>query len=265
MELITILLSSLLAIVSPVGFLVDQAAADAIRGQLYDAEELQVRVDNAPNFQLLRGKVDKVRIAGRGLYPRPQMRVAVLDIETDSISLDLGDLQQGDITLKDPLQAAVHIVLDEADLNGFLQSSAVTDFIEDQSFEYSNPVQERDASRYVISNPAIDLLEGDRIRLQADLEDQVLDEDLAVVLESGFAVIEGRQLQLITPQVMIGGETAPSQLVEKLTKGFLETFTLNRLESSGLTARVLEFGVDGEKLNLAFFVRVEPSSTLLSD
>ncbi|MCG8368597.1 MAG: DUF2993 domain-containing protein [Pseudanabaenales cyanobacterium] len=265
MELITIILSSLLAIVSPVGIFVDQAAENAIRSQLYDVEELRVRVDNAPNFRLLQGKVDQVRIAGRGLYPRPELRVALLDIETDPIDVDVGDLQQGEITLDQPLQAAVHIVLDEADLNVFLQSPTLAEFFEDLSFDFSSPIKARNAKRYRLSNPNIDLLESNRIRLQANLEDQVLTENLTLVLEAGFVVIDGRQLQIINPQILIGGEAAPSQLVVKLTEGLFEQLSLRRLEESGIVARVLEFGIDGQEIKLAFFVRVEPSSTLLGN
>ena len=261
MELITILLSSLLAIVSPVGLLVDHAAENAIRSQLYDVEELQVRVDNAPNFRLLQGKVERVRIAGRGLYPIPELRVALLDVETDPIDVDLGALQQGKITLDDPLQAAIHVMLDEADLNQFLKSPAVAEFIDDLSFDFSSPVQARDAKRYRLSNPTLDLLGSNRIRLQANLEDQVLAENLDIVAEAEFGVLDGRQAQIINPQLSIGGESAPPQLVEKLAEGFFQQFSLSLLEESGITARVLEFGVSAEALNLAFFVRVEPSYT----
>ena len=259
MELITIILSSLLAIVSPVGLLVDQAAENAIRSQLYDVEELQVRVDNAPNFRLLQGKVQRVRIAGRGVYPIPELRIAVLDVETDPINVDVGSLQQGDITLDDPLQAALHLVLDEADLNVFLQSPALAAFFEDLSFDFSSPVQARDAERYRLSNPKIDLLEGNRIRLEAKLGDQVLSENLDIVAEAEFGVIDGRQARIINPQIMIGGESAPPQLVERLTEGIFEQLSLTILEKSGISARVLEFEVSAEALELAFFVKVEPS------
>ena len=259
MELITIILSSLLAIVSPVGFLVDQAAENAIRSQLYEVEELQVRVDNAPNFRLLQGKVERVRIAGRGLYPIPELRVAVLDIESDPIDVDLGSLRRGKINLNDPLQAAIHVVLNETDLNQFLKSATAADFFDDLSFDFSSPVQARDAKRYRLSNPTIDLLESNRIRLKANLEDQVLSENLDIVAEAGFGVVDGRQAQIINPQILIGGEATPPQLVEKLAEGFFQQFSLSILEESGITARVLEFGVNTEVLELAFFVKVEPS------
>lgn len=261
MELITIILSSLLAIISPVGILVDHAAEDAIRSQLYDVEELRVRVDNAPNFRFLQGKVERVRIAGRGLYPIPDLRVAVLDVETDPIEVDLGRLQQGRLALDAPLQAAAHLVLDEADLNAFLQSPSAAEFFDDLSFDFSSPVQARDAERYRLSNPSIDLLESNRIRLQANLEDEVLAENLAVVAEAEFGVIDGFQPQIINPQILIGGESAPPQLVERLTEGFFEQLSLKILEESGILARVLELEVDAEVLELAFFVRVEPSYT----
>lgn len=65
MEFLTILLSALLGIVSPAGFVLDRVAETAIRNQLDSAEELSVRIDNTPSYRALQGRVDRVRIAGR--------------------------------------------------------------------------------------------------------------------------------------------------------------------------------------------------------
>jgi hypothetical protein len=64
MEFFTLLVSGALGLVTPVGLVVDQAAVGAIRSQLAQVEQLQVRVDNAPTHQLLQGKVERVRVAG---------------------------------------------------------------------------------------------------------------------------------------------------------------------------------------------------------
>jgi hypothetical protein len=93
MEFFTILVSSLLALVSPVGLVVDQIALNAIRSQFEKVDQLQVRVDNAPSYQLLQGKVERVRIAGRGLQLK-QIRIAAIELETDPINLDPRSLGQ---------------------------------------------------------------------------------------------------------------------------------------------------------------------------
>lgn len=53
------------------------------------ADTLEVRVDNAPNYQILLGNVDRIRVAGRGVYVLEFLRIDEVDIETDPISIDL--------------------------------------------------------------------------------------------------------------------------------------------------------------------------------
>ncbi|MGB5771982.1 MAG: DUF2993 domain-containing protein, partial [Crocosphaera sp.] len=51
MEWFTILLSSFITIISPVGLIVDRVVADALRSQVAGVEELAVRIDNTPSYQ----------------------------------------------------------------------------------------------------------------------------------------------------------------------------------------------------------------------
>ena len=95
MEFFTILLSGLLAIVAPIGVVTDKIIANNLRSRLNKVEQLQVRVDNAPSYQLVQGKVERVRIAGRGLWLTPDIRIGALEIETDPLNVDLQRLRQG--------------------------------------------------------------------------------------------------------------------------------------------------------------------------
>lgn len=93
MEWLLIALTSFLTVISPVGLITDQIIANNIRDRVNSVEELSVRVDNTPSFQLLQGKVQKIRIASRGLEPLENIRLDVLDIETDPIEIDVKNLQ----------------------------------------------------------------------------------------------------------------------------------------------------------------------------
>ena len=75
MEPISTVLSLLLGLIAPVGIVSDRIAENQIRKQLTRAESLQVRIDNAPTYQLLSGKLNKVRFAGRGLFVTPDIRI----------------------------------------------------------------------------------------------------------------------------------------------------------------------------------------------
>ena len=86
MELIAIILSGFLSLLVPVGFVGDQIAAREIGKRFEKVEQLQVRIDNAPSYQILQGKLERVRIAGRGIWFSDSIRIEALELETDAIS-----------------------------------------------------------------------------------------------------------------------------------------------------------------------------------
>lgn len=263
MEIITAILASLLAIASPIGAVVDQLAENAIRDQLAGAEQLHVRIDNVPNYQLISGRVDHVRVAGRGVYPVSSLRIDTFDLETDPIDVDFASLQQGKLKLDQPAAAALHLILKADDINAFLQTESVQSWI--NGFQFNLPGQSagREAKRYGLANPVVKLVEGDRIGLSVDLQDRVLDEPLSIDIETGIAIANGHQLQLIDPHILIDGQEAPPQLLTSLIEGANRQLTLRVLEKSGITARVLNLQVRNNELDLAVFAKVDPSSPLL--
>ena len=121
MEIITILLSGFMTLISSAGIVIDTVAEKKIEDNLYAVEELQVRIDNAPSYQLVQGKIDRVRIAGRGLYLTPEMRIDTFELKMDLIDLDLENLeidrqQQRVQGLRRPLLVAMRFVLTQEDL-----------------------------------------------------------------------------------------------------------------------------------------------------
>ena len=85
MEWFLIALTGFLTVITPVGLVVDHVIANNIRDRVKSVEELSVRVDNAPSYQLIQGKVNRVRIASRGIEPIDHVRIDTLDIETEKV------------------------------------------------------------------------------------------------------------------------------------------------------------------------------------
>ena len=132
MELITIILAALLGGVGTGGVVVDTLAEAALRNQVAGAESLQVRIDNVPSYQLINGRIEHTRVAARGVESRqlPGLRIESIDIETDPVDVDLGRLQQGELVLDEPAQAALRLRLRDDDLNAFLQSPLVQGWLD---------------------------------------------------------------------------------------------------------------------------------------
>jgi len=262
MEIVTIVLSSLLLLISPVGIVVDQVAEDAIRSRLVGAESLDVRIDNGPSYQLLQGKVSKVRIAGRGISPIEGLRLEVADLETDPIDLAFRPRRRGEVVLDQAFQGAAHLVVTEEDANAFLLSPFVQERLSQITIGGLNPAQARERDRYKIADPSVAFLADGRIQLMVTLEDLVMPEgSLLIVAEVGLGFEGGDRLKLMEPTVVVNGQPAPERLITTLLGDFNERLNLQQFEAQGLTARVLNLDVQPDAIDLAMWVRVDPSVT----
>jgi len=257
MEFFTVLLSALLTLVSPTSLVIEQVAANAIRGQLKEAETLAVRVDNAPSYRVVQGRIERLRIAGRGLYPEPDVRIATLEVETDPIVVEPIALRHGKLALEKPLNAGVRLVLTRDDINRALHSPIIAKRLQNLSLNLlgSSATQ---IERYDLVEPQIEFLDNHRFRFQTRLQSRRSDTQLAITLESGIAILSGRQLQLIDPTAAINGRPLPSQLVNLLVGGISQRLDLAKLEDSGITARILTWELDRDQISLAAFVQIDP-------
>lgn len=265
MELITIILSALLGVAGSGGVVVDTLAEAALRNQLAGAETLQVRIDNVPNYQLASGRIEHTWIAARGVETRqlPGLRIDSIDIETDAVDVDLGRLQQGALVLDEPAQTALRLRLNDDDLNAFLQSSLVQGWLDTLEFTLPGAAGQRERNRYGLANPSLEFLEGDRFRVVVDLQDRVTQENIAIVVELGLAILNGHRFALVDPTITVDGEDTPPQLLESFVQGAQERLTLRRLETLGVVARVIDFKVRDNELDVAIFAKIEPTSPLL--
>ncbi|MBD3880716.1 DUF2993 domain-containing protein [Phormidium tenue FACHB-886] len=258
MQFFAILLSSILGILSPAGSVVDEVAEDAIADRLDSAEQITVRIDNAPSYRFLQGRAERIRIAGRGLYPTPGVRVAALELETDPIAVDPTRLRSGQLQLEKPLRAGVRLVLSREDINQALQSPAVADRLRNLSLNLLASPSAQALQRYELVDPQVKFLDNDRIRLQVMLAGGDSDRQ-TILVESGLAIVQGQRLQLIDPQASFNGQPVPSQVINLLIGGLSDRLDLSELEEQGITARILKLEVTAEELTIAGFVSLDPA------
>jgi hypothetical protein len=256
MEFLTIFLAALLGLISPTSLVLEKVADSAIRGQLKDAETLAVRVDNAPSYRVAQGRIERLRIAGRGLYPEQDIRVAALEVETDPIAVDITALRQGQISLEQPVNAGIRLVLTCEDINRALRSPAVVDRLQNLSLDLLGS-SASGLERYDLVEPQVEFLDSQRLRFQTILKSQQSDVRLAIAVESGIKIRSGRQLQLVDPAISIDGRPLPSQLVNLLVGGISQRLDLANLEATGITARILSWELDRDQLSVAAFVQVK--------
>lgn len=266
MELLTILLSSLLAAISPAGLILDTVLEDTLRSQVEAVEQLEVRIDNTPSYQVLQGKVDRIRIASRGVEPIANLRIETLELETDPINVDLERLRQGgknSVTesLRQPLQGVVHLVVTETDLNQALQSPEIQSRLQALVNDLIPQQEDLPPRRFELSNSHLDFLGDNRLRLQVQLRSLDAQEQVSppldLVLEVGFNVVAGRTLELIEPTGSLNGRKLSPRLLQGFAEGLNSQLDLRTLEKTGVTARLLQLKLSQDEINLVAFVRFE--------
>ena len=260
MQFLVILISSLFGLVSPTGLVVEKVATNTVRSQFARVEQLQVRVDNPPSHQLLQGKVHKVRIAGRGLQLKQlNIRLAVLELETDPIDLDISSLRRGSPKLEQPLQTGIRLVLNAQDINQALKSPAVVDKLQlGLNILQTQPLQQQ---RLQAINPRVEFLPN-LLRLQVELTEAKAP-PLAIKVEMGLNTIAGRQIQIVDPVIYINQEKIPQQIVDAIARNLNKQINLANLEAYGIQSKILKLAIAQEKLEIAAFVRLDNSSPLL--
>ena len=264
MEFLTILLSSLLALISPGNLVIDKVLESNLRSRLNKVEQLQVRVDNAPSYQIAQGKIERVRIAGRGLWLTPDIRLGALEVETDPINANLQRLTRGGSKsapdlLQQPAQAGVRLVLTQADINNALKSPTVTA----QLRRLGSSLAGTSGEPYEFINPRVEFLSPNRVRFQVKLQKKDGDESLALMAESGIQFTSGHRLDLIEPVATINGQPLSPRIVAGFAEGISRRFNLRNWEDAGMIIRVLQLEIDKSELEIAAFIRVDSSHLTL--
>lgn len=264
MEFISFLLSGLFGLVTPAGVVIDTAAEDAIHSQLANAEKLQVRVDNAPTHQLLQGKIEKIRIAGRGLHLKQlDLRIDTLELETDEINFLPKSIQKGKLKLTKPFQTGIRLVFTQADINELLQSSDILAFLPKLKVDSEDFLDIDDDAVYKFANPQFKILDNNRSQFQIELRSEKGEKPLLIKIETKININKGRQITINETVVTVNEEQVAPQFVEGIVKNLNQRLDLRSLESDGLLIRILKLDIRPSKLEIAAFLQIKPSSTLL--
>lgn len=285
MEILTIVLSGLLSLLSGGGIFIDSVATDRIASQIISLEERAIRVDNNPSYQIAQGKLQKVRIATRGARIKPDLRIAVLEVETDRVNLDRSKLNLNSVdglreSLQQPLQGAVKLILTEADLNQALQSPEILAQLQtalnrlivrkagSTNIAYqllALQVELRPANRlevkFKLSRPSTNF---DLNRISGASVAASRSRELAIALELEIQVLNGKTIRLIEPQGTVNGRPMSSRLLKGFAEGISERFNLRSLETNGILARILQLEINEDRLKLVSFARMETKATRLS-
>lgn len=274
MEILTIILSGLLSFASSGGAIADSVAAKKIRSQVISVEQQRVRIDNSPNYLVAQGKLQKVRIATRGVQIKPDLRIEALELETDPIDLELAklkinNLEQLRASLDQPFQGAVRLVLTEADLNRALRSRLVLAQIQTALNRLIVSKAGSTNIAYQLQDLRLELRPANRLGVQLKLararsnfesegnSQSSTSRELVMALELGIQLVNGKKIRLINPEGTVNGRPMSSRLLNGFAVGVSDRLNLGLLEPDGILARILQLEINEDKIELASFLKLE--------
>ncbi len=267
MEFLATLLIGAIASLSPTGAIGEARTAAALRERLGDPEVLVVRLESRPVHQFLfAGEVDSLRVAGRGLYPLPELRLDLLEVETDPLSLDLQQLRAGAAqqALREPLQAAWRAAFTEADLNRALQNPRILASLQPLAESLRQRLPGTRGQRYEVLAAAVDLQANNRLAIAIDVRvsrqaDPNDFQDFDLELTTAVGLDRAQRLELRDPVIAIDGRAISGQFAAVLQGRLRDRLDLGRLDDRAIVARLLQLEIDGDRLQAVGFVRLPPS------
>ncbi len=273
MELSLLLLSGLLSVVTPGGLVLDVLAGNSLNNQVHSAEELVIRIDNIPSYQLATGKVDRLRIASRGVNIRSLVKIDTLEIETDPIDLNLRHLETNNLggiskSLRKPLQGAIRLIITERDLNQSLQSAEIQSQLQELLNRLIKQKTGSSAFSYQLLNPRLKFLEKNTIGLEFELSriegGRSRFQELSMSLECQIKIIEGTKIELVKLKGTINNRPLSARLLQGFAKGISNRLNFDNLEQNRMFVRLLQLKINNNQIELAAFVRIHQEKSKFS-
>jgi hypothetical protein len=284
MEILTIVLSGLLSLVSGGGIILDSVATSRLRSQIVSLDQQAIRVDNAPSYQIAQGKLQKVRVATRGLTIQPNLKIAVLELETDAVDINpakfnLDSIDELRNSLEQPLQGAGKVILTETDLNQALQSPEILAQLQQA---LNRLIISRSGSTniaYQLNALALELQPANRLEVKLNLSrpktnyeeystlrksSNSRSRELTIALKFKIQVLNGKTIQITEPQGTVNSRPMSSRLLNGFAEGISDRLNLTSLETNGIFARILQLEINEDELKLIGFARVETKTSQLS-
>ncbi|HLO86607.1 MAG TPA: DUF2993 domain-containing protein [Nostocaceae cyanobacterium] len=132
--------------------LLSQEATRRISSQLEEVEQIQIEVQT-DLLKIFQGQVDAVSLTGQGLVMQQQIRVQEINLQTDSIAVNLVSAIFGQIKLNTPVNVVANIVLTETDINHALSSKLIRNLVKDWVLDVQGELINLELQQMQISLP----------------------------------------------------------------------------------------------------------------
>ncbi|WP_446684384.1 LmeA family phospholipid-binding protein [Cyanobacterium sp. HL-69] len=242
------------ALMSSGGFIIDSAFTNAIKQNSESVEEIEVRVENVPTHNIVKGEVDSIKLAVRGWGLRENFRLDVLELETDPLKFDFSRIREiNRETWREIIQSDINVgirtVMTEDDLNAIVRSPRALEII-------SSSIPPSSPEGFELEDVSLDLRPNQRIRLNTIARSQTPGVRVDFSIEFGIELIGGQRLKIVEPQGTFNGRPISQELLQGFTQNLNMRLDLNALQRFGVIARLLQLDIADENIGMSALIHV---------
>lgn len=168
--------------------LVSKVAQGAIAALFKRSEKIQANVRAEPVAKLLQGSVDGFDFIGKGMEMYNGLRIEVMELYLQAVSIDFSAIFTGQVKLRQPTQASMRVVLSETDLTASFNTPFVIEKLQRLKYD-DRPLYFQHTQMTIDDNKAI------RLRSQVTIgnAEQPVNLDITAYLE----VEDRRKIQFV--------------------------------------------------------------------
>lgn len=233
-----------------------KAAEMGLSTQLDEVEELNVDIRTNP-IKVMQGELDSVKIEGKGLVMKEELRTEKLQMEVGNIAINPLSAAFGKIELSHPTQAATQVVLTEEDINRAFNSEFLREKLQDIKVNLQNNPVIVDTKKVELHLPS-----NDEFSLSATFQVRETGETKQTAFTAVPQIASGgNRISLDQVEYKEGQEISP-ELTEALLSKTSDLLDLNNFELKGISLRLKKLDVQPGKLFLdaEAYVREFPNS-----
>ncbi|NJL69385.1 MAG: DUF2993 domain-containing protein [Microcoleus sp. SM1_3_4] len=123
--------------------LVSKVAGAAIAALFKKSEKAEANIRAEPVAKLLQGSIDGFDFIGKGMLMYNGLRIEVMELYLQAVSIDFGAVFAGQVKLRQPTQASMRVVLSQSDLTTSFNTPFVVEKLQrlkyqDESLRFQN-------------------------------------------------------------------------------------------------------------------------------
>lgn len=228
---------------------ISKAAEVGMESQLDESEELKVDVRTNP-ADATQGKLNSVKIDGKGLVMNKELRAEKLEMKTNKIKVDPLKAAFGDIEMEHPTDAVARIVLTDKDIERAFNSEYIKNKLRDREVTIDGEKVTANAKQVKFSLPG----EG-KISLEADIS--LADSETKQIAFTAKPRISDNGNKIVIEDVeYTSGKNETPELTQALLNSAEELLDLRNFELADMSLHLNKLDVQQGKMIIDADARV---------